>query len=50
VRGAWLNVQINAATLKDKSLVTSVLTDGAKLVAAADARETALLAAVDARI
>ena len=50
VRGAWLNVQINAATLKDKTLVAPVLAGGAKLVAEADGREAALLAKVDARM
>src|SRR5690606_14917091 len=40
VRGAWLNVRINAATLKDQSLVAQVLTDGAALVAEADRRES----------
>lgn len=50
VRGAWLNVRINAATLKDQSLVASVLSDGAKLVAEADRREAELLAAVDGKL
>ena len=50
VRGAWLNVRINAATLKDQSLVSQVLADGAKLVAEADRRESEILAAVDAKI
>lgn len=50
VRGAWLNVRINAATLKDQSLVAQVLTDGAALVAEADRRESELLAAVDAKL
>ena len=50
VRGAWLNVRINAATLKNKSLVAQVLADGAKLVAEADRRESVLLANVDARM
>ena len=50
VRGAWLNVRINAATLKDKSLVSQVLADGAKLAAEADLRESELLAAVDGKL
>ena len=50
VRGAWLNVRINAATLKDQSLVSKVLKDGAQLVAEADRRESEILAAVDAKI
>ncbi len=50
VRGAWLNVRINAGTLKDRSLVSQILADGAELVAEADRRESRILADVESRM
>ena len=50
VRGAWLNVRINAGTLKDRSQVQSMLDEGGKLVAEADRREREILELVDAKL
>jgi glutamate formiminotransferase/formiminotetrahydrofolate cyclodeaminase len=50
VRGAWLNVRINAGTLKDRSLVQSMLDAGAKLVAEADRREGEVLGIVEGKM
>jgi glutamate formiminotransferase/formiminotetrahydrofolate cyclodeaminase len=50
VRGAWLNVRINAGTLKDRSLVQPMLDEGIKLVAEADRREAEILAIVDGKV
>jgi glutamate formiminotransferase/formiminotetrahydrofolate cyclodeaminase len=50
VRGAWLNVRINAGTLKDRSLVQPMLDQGAGLVAEADRREAEILAIVDGKV
>ncbi len=50
VRGAWLNVRINAGTLKDRSLIQPMLDEGAGLVTEADRREAEILAIVDGKI
>jgi glutamate formiminotransferase/formiminotetrahydrofolate cyclodeaminase len=50
VRGAWLNVKINAGTLKDRSLVQPMLDEGVKIVAEADGREAEILGKVEKRI
>jgi glutamate formiminotransferase/formiminotetrahydrofolate cyclodeaminase len=50
VRGAWLNVKINAGTLKDRSLVQPMLDEGAKIVAEADRREAEILGKVEKKI
>jgi len=50
VRGAWLNVRINAGTLKDRSLVQPMLDEGVTLVAEADRREGEILTIVDGKI
>jgi glutamate formiminotransferase/formiminotetrahydrofolate cyclodeaminase len=50
VRGAWLNVKINAGTLKDRSLVQPMLDEGVKIVAEADRREAEILGKVEKRI
>lgn len=50
VRGAWLNVRINAGTLKDRSLVQPMLDEGAAIVEQADRREAEILALVDGKV
>lgn len=50
VRGAWLNVRINAGTLKDRSLVQPMLDAGAALVERVDQREAEVLELVDRKI
>jgi len=50
VRGAWLNVRINAGTLKDRSLVQPMLDEGAAIVEQADRREAEILALVEGKI
>lgn len=50
VRGAWLNVRINAGTLKDRSLVQPMLEEGAAIVEQADRREAEILALVDGKV
>lgn len=50
VRGAWLNVKINAGTLKDRSLVQPMLDEGVKIVAEADRREAEILGKVEKKI
>ncbi|HET8634335.1 MAG TPA: glutamate formimidoyltransferase [Gemmatimonadales bacterium] len=50
VRGAWLNVRINAGTLKDRALVQPMLDEGARLVAEADRREGEVLGIVDGKM
>jgi glutamate formiminotransferase/formiminotetrahydrofolate cyclodeaminase len=50
VRGAWLNVKINAGTLKDRSLVQPMLEEGTKLVAEADRREGEILGLVEGKM
>ncbi len=43
VRGAYLNVQINAGSYNDKEAIAALLAEAADLVARADTRETAIL-------
>lgn len=50
VRGAFMNVQVNAAGLDDKEYAAQVLSAGQKMVDAADALEKELLEMVNARI
>lgn len=50
VRGAWLNVRINAGTLKDRTLVQPMLDEGVKIVAEADRREREVLGIVDGKM
>ncbi len=50
VRGAWLNVKINAAQLKDRAFADDLLARGAALVETADREEREILAIVDAKI
>lgn len=50
VRGAWLNVKINAGTLKDRSLVQPMLAEGEMLVKEADRREGEILGLVEGRM
>jgi glutamate formiminotransferase/formiminotetrahydrofolate cyclodeaminase len=50
IRGAWLNVKINAGTLKDRSLVQPMLDEGVKIVTEADRREVEILGKVEKKI
>lgn len=50
VRGAWLNVKINAGTLKDRLLVQPMLAEGEMLVKEADRREGEILGLVEGRM
>ena len=47
VRGAWLNVQINAGGIKDKTAIAQILSDGARLVEESARREAEILAIVE---
>lgn len=47
VRGAWLNVRTNVAGLKDRSGVSDIMTEGARLEAAAAEREAKILQIVE---
>lgn len=47
IRGAWLNVLINAGGIKDRPTVERILADGRKLEQAAGDREAELLAIVE---
>ena len=49
-RGAYLNVQINAAGLADREAAARLLADGAALVAQAETAEARVLARVEERI
>ena len=46
IHGAYLNVQINAAGLKDEVFKERLLSEGAQLIAAADEAEAAIMAMV----
>jgi glutamate formiminotransferase/formiminotetrahydrofolate cyclodeaminase len=50
VRGAYLNVQINAATLADRAVADDLVARGAALTHDAEARERATLAVVEGRM
>ncbi len=50
VRGAYLNVRINAADLEDKDFVDQVIKEGAKMVEEALALEAEILKIVDEKI
>jgi glutamate formiminotransferase/formiminotetrahydrofolate cyclodeaminase len=50
VMGAFLNVKINAAGLKDRSYADNVLAEGAEIVSKAIALETEIMAIVDRKI
>lgn len=50
VLGAWLNVRINAAGIKDKSRVESILIEAAKLATLAQERENAVIEIVSSKI
>jgi glutamate formiminotransferase/formiminotetrahydrofolate cyclodeaminase len=50
VRGAWLNVKINAGMLRNRALVQSVLDEGARLVQEADRREGEILGLVEGKM
>ena len=47
VRGAWLNVRTNVAGLKDRSAVSEIMTEGARLEADAADREAKILQIVE---
>ncbi|HET7042218.1 MAG TPA: glutamate formimidoyltransferase [Gemmatimonadales bacterium] len=47
VRGAWLNVQINAGGIKDKGAISPILTDGSRIVEEAARLEAEILAIVE---
>ncbi len=50
VHGAFLNVKINTADLKDKAFVEQVLAEGEKMIAKADELEKEILAIVNQKI
>ncbi len=50
VRGAWLNVRINAKQLKDRAFADDVLARGAAIEQRAEAVEREVLAVVDSRL
>ena len=50
VMGAYLNVKINAADLKDKAYVAKVIADGAEIEKQAQAAETEILKIVNEKI
>lgn len=50
VHGAYLNVQINAAGLKDEAFKNKLLEDGANLITAADQAETEIMAMVREKV
>ena len=50
VYGAWLNVRINAGTLKDRSLVQPLLDEGKAIVAEAERRVTGIMEIVDRKM
>jgi glutamate formiminotransferase/formiminotetrahydrofolate cyclodeaminase len=50
VMGAFLNVKINAAGLKDRSYADTVLASGSEIVSKAIALETEIMAIVDRKI
>lgn len=50
VLGAWLNVRINAAGIKDRATVDGLLEEAALLAAKAQERETAIIEVVNGKI
>lgn len=50
VLGAWLNVRINAAGIKDRALVEPMLEQAAKIAAAAQQRENAIIEVVNTKL
>jgi len=50
VRGAFLNVRINAAGLEDKERVAKFIAEGEKLCKLAEEREAKILAIADTKI
>ena len=50
VRGAWLNVRTNAAGIKNKGAIASILEEGARLEQDTGRRETEILAIVERRM
>jgi glutamate formiminotransferase/formiminotetrahydrofolate cyclodeaminase len=50
VRGAWLNVRTNASGIRNKSAIAAILEEGAKLEAAAAAREAEILAIIEQKL
>jgi glutamate formiminotransferase/formiminotetrahydrofolate cyclodeaminase len=50
IRGAWLNVRTNAAGIKNKSAIATILAEGAKLEQEAARQEAEILAIVDKRM
>ncbi len=50
IQGAYLNVKINAASLKDKDLVSKILTEAESIAAQADDREKEILKIVNEKI
>ena len=50
VKGAYLNVRVNAATYNDKKFVEEVLEKGKQLEAKAEALEKEILAIVDEKL
>ena len=50
VRGAFLNVKINAAGLKDRAKAEALIARGAEIAAAAEAEEKAILDIVESKI
>ena len=47
VQGAWLNVKINAAGIKDKTLCEDILAEAARIADLADRREKEILEKVN---
>ena len=47
VHGAYLNVKINAAGIKDRAIADAILTEGAQIVAATDAKEKEIIEVVN---
>jgi glutamate formiminotransferase/formiminotetrahydrofolate cyclodeaminase len=47
VQGAWLNVKINAAGLKDKDIASKFLDQASKIAADADLRRDSVLEIVN---
>lgn len=50
IRGAWLNVRTNAVGIKDKAAIAQIMSEGAKLEAAAAVRETEILRIVEGQM
>ena len=50
IRGAWLNVRTNAVGIKDKAAIAQIMSEGAKLEAAAAVRETEILRIVEGKM